>query len=147
MAAEPSDEQQSSDLAAIRQAVLDYLQGWYEGDAERMRRSLHPGLAKRAIRRDPQTGELRFRHLSQQQMVDKTRQGGGSNTPGDKRYYEVAVLDVYDEIASARAESYEYVDYLHLARCDGQWVIVNVLWTDNRAAGAQDAADALASAR
>jgi hypothetical protein len=132
-ATQTSARQDTDDLAAIRRAALDYMQGWYEGDAERMRRSLHPELAKRAILRDPQTGELRFSHLRQQQMVDKTRQGGGSDdVPVDKRYYDVAILDVYGEIACARAESYEYVDYLHLARCEGKWVIVNVLWTTNR---------------
>ena len=68
----------AGDVEEIRQAALDYAQGWYEGDAERMRRSLHPELAKRAILRDPQTGDERFHHLSQQQMVTKTAQGGGT---------------------------------------------------------------------
>jgi len=117
---------------AIRQAALDYMQGWYEGDAERMQRSLHSELAKRAILRDAQTGEPRFHHLNQQQMMTKTEQGGGSDeVPANKRYYEVSVLDIYEDIACARAESYEYVDYLHLARDKGRWVIVNVLWANN----------------
>ncbi len=134
MGASLSEEQKGGDLVAIRQTALDYLRGWYEGDAERMRRSLHPELAKRAILRDPRTGEERFHHLSQQQMVDKTQQGGGSDTPREMRFYDVTVLDVYGDIASVKAESYEYLDYLHLARgSGGRWVIVNALWTDNRA--------------
>ena len=128
---EPMSEQTVNDLAAIRQAALDYMQGWYEGDAERMRRSLHPELAKRAILRDIQSGEPRFYSLSCEQMVEKTRQGGGTDTPSDKRYYDVSVLDVYGDIASVRANSYDYVDYLHLARSEGRWVIVNVLWASN----------------
>lgn len=127
-----TEGQHSDDLAEIRQAALDYLQGYYEADAERMRRSLHPELAKRGIRQDPQTGEQRFYHLSQQQMVAKTQQGGGSDTPSDKRYYEITTLDVYKGIACVKAESYDYVDYLHLAHYEGKWVIVNVLWTDNQ---------------
>lgn len=122
---QPAEEQ------AIRQAAMDYLQGWYEGDAERMRRSLHPELAKRAILYDPQSGEQRFYHLGQQQMVTKTQQGGGTDTPVDKRFYDVLVLDIDGDIASVRAESYEYIDYLHLARFAEKWVIVNVLWTVN----------------
>lgn len=133
MAAQMPEDQSSSDLAAIRRAALDYMQGWYEADAERMGRSLHPELAKRAILPDPQTGQPRFHHVNQQQMVSKTKQGGGSeDVPVEKRSYSVAILDVYGDIASVRATSFEYVDYLHLARSDdGSWLIVNVLWAEN----------------
>jgi len=128
----------ADDVAEIHQAALDYAQGWYEGNAERMRRCLHPELAKRAILPDPQTGEERFHHLSQQQMMEKTAQGGGSaDTPADKRYYAVTVLDIHCDIASVRADTAEYVDYLQLARSQGKWLIVNVLWTENRDRAAQ----------
>ena len=30
----------ASDLASIRLTAMDYLQGWYEADAERMRRAI-----------------------------------------------------------------------------------------------------------
>jgi predicted lipid-binding transport protein (Tim44 family) len=128
MMRDDTTESRADDLAGIRQAAMDYMQGWYEGDVERMRRCLHPELAKRAIRRDPRTGEERFRHVSKDLIVDLTRQGGGSDVPAEKRYYETTILDVYGEIACAKAESYEYVDYLHLARCEGKWLVVNVLF-------------------
>jgi putative lumazine-binding protein len=139
MTPQMTQEQQAEDLAAIRQAALDYAQGWYEGDTERMRRCLHPELAKRAILRDPQTGQERFSHLGQQRMVEKTEQGGGSEeVPADKRTYDVMILDVCGDIASARADTTEYVDYLHLARSQGKWLIVNVLWTYHPSAPAGD---------
>ncbi|HEY7779972.1 MAG TPA: nuclear transport factor 2 family protein [Ktedonobacterales bacterium] len=127
---------EDADRAAIRRTAMDYLCGWYEGDAERMRRALHPELAKRAILTDPQTGARRFHHLTQADMVAQTTRGGDSDVPPDQRYYDVAILDRYGDIASVRAESYLYVDYLHMARAeaDGHWVIVNALWADNRAA-------------
>lgn len=117
-----------NDATAVRQAAMDYMQGWYEADAERMGRSLHPELAKRGLVRDPQTGEQRVRHLGKQQMVEKTQQGGGSEVPTGLRTYDPAILDISGDIACVRAESYDYVDYLQLARIDGQWLIVNVLW-------------------
>jgi hypothetical protein len=129
MTLQTTQQQQTNDLAQIRQAALDYAQGWYEGDAERMRSCLHPELAKRAIRRDPQTGEERFHQLGQQRLVDLTEQGGGGEeVPADKRTYDVTILDVCGDIAAARADTTEYVDYLHLARSQGRWVIVNVLF-------------------
>jgi hypothetical protein len=122
-------QQQTDDLTQIRQAALDYAQGWYEGDTERVRRSLHPELAKRRIVRDAQTGEEGVRHVSRQIMLDLTQQGGGRDeVPADKRVYDVTILDVCGDIASVRADTTEYVDYLHLARSQGRWLIVNVLY-------------------
>src|SRR6185437_7206105 len=128
MTDQPAERRPVDDVEAIRQAALNYVQGWYEGDVERIRRSLHPELAKRRILRDPNTGEEKVRHVSQELLVDLTQQGGGSEVPVDKRYYDVSILDVSGEIASVRAESYEYVDYLHLALSGGRWMIVNVLY-------------------
>jgi hypothetical protein len=39
--------------AEIRQTTLDYIEGWYNGDPERMERSLHPDLAKRIVVPNP----------------------------------------------------------------------------------------------
>jgi hypothetical protein len=123
----------ADDVAEIHQIALDYMQGWYESNAERMRQCLHPELAKRAILRDPQTGEERLSHLSQRCMVELTQQGGGrDDAPAHKRYYAITVLDICGDLACARAESYNYLDFLQLARSRGKCLIVNVLWTQNR---------------
>ena len=36
--------QTAADSSAIRATALDYVEGWYEGNAERMSRALHPEL-------------------------------------------------------------------------------------------------------
>jgi hypothetical protein len=110
------------DLAAIQQTALDYIEGWYEGNAERMERSLHPNLVKRTIR------ENRVDTLSAEEMVSYTRQGGGTAFTGQKKNI-VTILDVYNDIATVKAESAEYIDYLHIGKVNGRWVIINVLWT------------------
>ena len=38
------------------------------------------------------------------------------------------MLDVYENAASAKIIAATWIDYLHLARWNGQWKIVNVLW-------------------
>jgi hypothetical protein len=85
----------AGDPTAIQQVAVDYLQGWYEGDAERMRRSLHPQRATRTITRDLQTGEQHFDHAGQQQLMTLTQQGGGADTPSDNRYHDISILDDY----------------------------------------------------
>jgi hypothetical protein len=118
--------QAPDDKAAIRQAATDYLEGWYTADAARMDRALHPDLVKRAIF---QTGGAeKFVNLTKTEMVESTKQGGGKGRPAQTRNIKVDILDVYRGIATVRTECADYVDYLHLAKSDGQWKIVNVLW-------------------
>jgi hypothetical protein len=121
-----------TDTEAIVQAASDYYGGWYEANPERMSRSLHAGLAKRALRKNDKGQDFLY-SLDKSQMVEKTREGGGTDIPAEKRHFEVILLDRYEEIAAVKVIAYEYIDYLQLARENGQWVIVNALWTDNRA--------------
>ena len=57
-------EGDKSDLEAIKQTALDYGQGWYEGNADRMERALHADLAKRVLMPDPRSGKGKLDHLS-----------------------------------------------------------------------------------
>ena len=116
-----------ADRAAIKQAALDYIEGWYTGDAERMERALHPELAKRIVRTNPQ-GQSNLGQMSALSLILGTRRGGGKQTPADKQMKDVTILDVFENAASAKVVASEWIDYLHLARWNGRWVIVNVLW-------------------
>jgi len=57
------------EAAAIRQTALDYIEGWYEGNAERMERALHPELAKRIVRTNPQNNQSRLDQMSALSLV------------------------------------------------------------------------------
>jgi hypothetical protein len=111
-----------TDEDAIRSTVADYFEGWFEGDPARMERALHPGLAKRALR------EGTLDEATAAGMVDATRAGVGTRYPPEKRGFEVTVTDVHDGIASVVVHSQVYREYLHLARADEGWKIVNALW-------------------
>lgn len=116
------------DAAAIRQTALDYIEGWYEGNAERMERALHPELAKRIVRTNPQNKQSRLDQMSAMSLVQGTRRGGGSNTPKERQQKDVTILDVYEGAASVKIVASEWIDYLHMGKFNGRWVIVNVLW-------------------
>jgi hypothetical protein len=119
--------QSRSDSAAIRQAALDYIQGWYTGDATRMEGALHPELAKRIVRSDT-LGNFRLDQQSAMTLVQNTRRGYGKETPEADRRDDVRILDIYRNAASARIDASQWIDYLQLAKWRGRWVIVNVLW-------------------
>ena len=126
--AAPARAQTAADSAAIRATALDYIDGWYTGDSTRMRRALHPDLAKRIVRRAANGGGDRLEHATASDMVQWTSRGGGSRTPAAERRNGVRILDVFGDVASVRVDAGTWIDYLHLARSDGRWVIVNVLW-------------------
>ena len=106
--------------AAIVATALDYFEGWFDGDAERIERALHPKLTKRGPS---------LRRTTKDQMVAWTAEGEGkSEDPGTGRRIDVTVVDVHDGIASAVVDSDVYREYLHLVRTDDGWKIVNALW-------------------
>jgi hypothetical protein len=115
----------------IEQAARDYLEGWFEGNAERMERALHPALVKRAFLPDRTTGEVALREMTKEQLVDYTRREGGSKTGVAAAQITVQILDVSGDIATVKTTCKDFSDYLHLARVDGQWKIMNVLWQLN----------------
>jgi hypothetical protein len=119
--------QSTADSTAIRLTALDYIQGWYTGDAARMERAVHPELAKRIVRSDS-LGNFRIDQQSAMTLVQGTRNGYGKTTPESDRHDDVRILDIYRNAASARVNASYWVDYLQLAKWHGRWVIVNVLW-------------------
>lgn len=120
--------QSSADSAAIRATALDYAEGWYEGNADRMTRALHPELVKRIVVRDTATGRSMVQGMGASVLVNSTRHGYGKETPRERQQKDVKVLDIFGNAASAKAVMADWVDYMQLAKVDGRWVIVNVLW-------------------
>ena len=118
----------NAEAAAIKQTALDYIEGWYEGNPERMERALHPELAKRIVHTNPQNNRSRLDQMSAMSLVLGTRRGGGKDTPKEKQQKDVTVLDVYENAASVKIVASDWIDYLHMAKVNGRWVIVNVLW-------------------
>ncbi|HET7568666.1 MAG TPA: nuclear transport factor 2 family protein [Gaiellaceae bacterium] len=108
----------ADDRELVRRAALDYFEGWFDGDPERMDRALHPELSKRFA------GDLT--PVTKEQMVEATRQGAGRRDA--EREVEVEVAEVYGEIATAIVRSAPYREYLHLVRTPGGWRIANTLY-------------------
>ncbi|HSE53809.1 MAG TPA: nuclear transport factor 2 family protein [Gemmatimonadales bacterium] len=123
-----SPAQSAADSAAIRATALDYIEGWYEGSGERMERALHPELAKRIVNIDSRNGRSSLGQMGALTLINSTKRGGGKDTPVDQRRKEVRILDIFGNTASVRVDASSWVDYLQIAKWNGRWVIVNVLW-------------------
>jgi hypothetical protein len=115
-------------LKAVQQTVLDYIEGFYDGDEARMERALHPELAKRIAYVDAASGRDTVAEMSALALTRLTRQKADRPTPAAERQQDIVVFEVYHNAASARVIASTWIDYLHLSRLNGRWVIVNVLW-------------------
>ena len=120
------EAQSTPDAELIKQTALDYIEGFYEGNAERMERALHPDLAKRIVQKD-QRGRSTLGQMGAMRLVQLTRMHE-DKIPKEKQQKDVTVLDIFGNAASAKVIASDWIDYLHLAKWNGRWVIVNVLW-------------------
>jgi hypothetical protein len=126
--AEAGDETvDPEDEAAIRASILDYFEGWFEGDASRMDRALHPGLAKHALGQDRDRSET-LDVTTKDEMVEATRQGRGRQRDVPDRAIRIDIASVSGDIASVVVHSAVYVEYLLLARTGDGWRITSALW-------------------
>lgn len=114
-------------IAAIEATCFDYVDGQLEANPDRVARALHPDLAKRAVIGDTPYERLGLRRMSKEELVALTKEGV-LRTPQEKWDRTCQVLDVIGNAASVRLETPWFVDYFHMGRFDGKWIIVNALW-------------------
>ena len=108
----------------ITQIVLDYFEGWFDGDVGRMERAVHKDLVKRWPGED---NAASLGITTAERMLELTKRGEGKSDGADDRI-EVKIEDVYGDIASVTVRSAPYREYLHLVRTREGWKIANALW-------------------
>ena len=121
-----AQEVTAADSAAIRQTALDYIEGFYTADAARMTRALHPDLVKRIVRVND--GQATIANMNAQELIDGTAAGWGARVPAEARRTDVTILDAFRNVASVRVDAHAWIDYMQIAKFNGEWKIVNVLW-------------------
>lgn len=113
---------------AVREAVLDYVEGVYEVAPERIERSVHPELRKLGFYKRDSSTTYRMAPMTYEQLVNLAANYNKDGRVPKDAVKEVVVLDVLDQTASVKLVAHWGIDYMHLAKYDGQWKIINVLW-------------------
>jgi len=116
-----------ADLSAIEATCFDYVDGQLEGDHERVKRALHPDLAKRRVLGDTPDERLGLQRMSREELVALTREGA-LKTPREQWNRSCKILDVAGNAAAVRVETPWFVDYFHMGKFGDRWIIVNALW-------------------
>lgn len=110
------------DAAAVHSTVANYIEAYYTGDAARMEQTLHPHYLKQKIH-----GSIPVRQQTRADLVQAARSGEGTHLTQAERTEQISVLDVADNIASAKLVTPGWTDYLTLTKMSGQWKILSVV--------------------
>ena len=119
----------AADKEAVRAAAMDYLDGLYQAKPDLIARSVHPTLRKVGFhKREGQTA-----YSESPMTYDQLFALAGSWNKDGKRPIatapkEVVVYEVLNQTASVKVTALWGIDYMHLAKYDGKWKIINILW-------------------
>ena len=111
----------------VRAVTSDYIEGWFDGDAARMERALHPELAKRCRGIEGDDPDA-LENLSATEMIDATADGEGQREDAPDRQIEMTIEYLSGDIASVTCRCHTHVDLLQLIRMPEGWRIVNAVW-------------------
>ena len=117
----------SADAAAVKQAALDYVEGIYNVQPERIERSVHPTLDKRGFYKKDAATPYAAMPMTYEQLV---KLAGSWNKDGkrDLSRKEIVVLDILDQTAVVKLVANWGVDYMLLGKFDGTWKITQIMW-------------------
>jgi hypothetical protein len=130
VAASPLTAQGQADRRGVQAAILDYVEGVYEVQPERIARSVHPSLHKQGmVSRDGKAyaGPM---PMNYEQLHSLAASWNLDNKNADPKTAPktVEVYDVQDATAIAKLTAVWGTDYFLLAKLDGKWMIMQVLW-------------------
>jgi hypothetical protein len=118
--------QDHADYEAVKQAVLDYVEGVYDANPRRIERSVHPDLAKRGF--FVQNKEVIESIMPFTQFIEHTRTYNKNGQFPPDAPKEIFIYEVLDQIANVKLIAAWGVDYMHLAKYNNKWMIIHVLW-------------------
>ena len=117
---------QSGDAGAVRQAALDYVTAVYESRPELIERSVSPDLTKHGFMRQ-KDGSYRRSPMTYQELLQVAKEWN-ADRKRDTSIKEIIVGDVFDQTATAMVRAQWGLDFMQLAKIDGQWKILNIVW-------------------
>jgi hypothetical protein len=118
-----------ADRDAVRRAVLDYVEGFYEGDSVKLARSVRPEIYKYGFWRPRDSTHFVGEQMAFPEFFAYARRVRQNNRPAPATAPKtIELFDVQNQTASAKLTAFWGTDYLLLGRYDGQWMISSVLW-------------------
>ncbi|CAM2007415.1 nuclear transport factor 2 family protein [Acanthopleuribacter pedis] len=117
---------EAEDKAAITQTVMNYVEGWYQQDAEKMASAMHPKMAKFHVMKTRKAGDV-VQVTNPEQLTNFT--DASREMVKDMPFKaDITVLYQDERMAMVKLESLVFYDGIGLMKRNGEWNIVQVMW-------------------
>lgn len=121
---------QKTSQAGVTKACMNYLEGFYEGDTDKLKASLQPTLHKFGFWKDKGKDDFRqVNHMSFEQALAFAQDvKDNKKFPAKDAPKEVIILDIGETIAAAKVTAWWGIDFILLSKRGDKWMIEQVLW-------------------
>ncbi|SHI86082.1 nuclear transport factor 2 family protein [Algibacter luteus] len=122
--------QNNTDKEGVENACLNYIEGFYQGDENKLKESLQPALNKFGFWKDKTSNQYKqVDHMSFEKALEFARNVlEKKKFPNPDAPKKIEVLDIGNVIASAKVTAWWGIDYILLSKRDDIWMIEQVLW-------------------
>jgi hypothetical protein len=118
-----------ADREAVRRAVLDYVEGFYDGDSVKLMRSVRPDVFKYGFWRPRDSTSYGGEQMKWPEFLEYARNVKQKNHQAPATAPKgVELFEVQNQTASAKVTAFWGTDYLLLGKYDGKWMISSVMW-------------------
>jgi hypothetical protein len=124
--------QTAQDSLDIKRVALAYIEAQHNPNPKLMEGALHPRMVKRSVFRNKTAQKDFISEFFAENMIilAETYNVKGDKFPKNPRK-EIKLLDVSARTASVKLLADAWIDYMHIAKENGEWKIINVLWQYN----------------
>ena len=120
---------QTSDKDLVKAAIEDYVEGIYQVQPDRIKKSVHPELVKKGYWKAKDKTEYAYDGIMTfDQLVKLAETWNVKGSLPKDAVKKIEIYDVQDQTACGKLTAHWGTDYFQLARVEGKWMIMNILW-------------------
>lgn len=122
--------QNSPEEAAVKETLMNYLEGGTNGDTVRMNNAFHPSASMKYV--DYKTGE--YKDVPIKEFLDRLKVNAGKK---NGRKTRIVYTSISGTAAQAQLEidggTFYFHDYMNLLKINGEWKIVSkIFWREEK---------------
>ena len=122
--------QNSPEEAAVRETLMNYLDGGVNGDTVRLNKAFHPSASMKYV--DYKTGE--YKDVPIKDFLNRLKANAGKK---NDRKTRIIYTNISGTAAQARLEidggTFYFHDFMNLLKINGEWKIVSkIFWREDK---------------